>query len=203
MASGVAALDPAAGLFRYAIAPSGPGLKLLDDQALKNRADVVMMPPKAFRAMLRTHCRDAIVDHAAHHLGRRHPGQSAEQGFSASLARWSLIAGLALLLAGWFSPNATLVIIGLLTMPLFFGLVLIRLGATIDARRPIERPALRLPDDRLPIDPVLVLRAGAALLRGRRRPATGRGAGTARRSDSPARNPVHRGGGRHRDARGA
>ncbi len=156
MASGIAALNPAAAPFRYAIAPLGPGLKLLDDQALRNRADVVMMPPEAFRAMLRDHCRDAIVDHAAHHLGRSHPGQSAAQGFSAAQARWFLIVALVLLLAGWFSPNATLVIVGLLTMPLFFGLVLIRLGATIDAWRPVERPALRLPDDRLPFYSVLV-----------------------------------------------
>lgn len=156
IASGIAALDPAAGPLRFALAPSAFALKVLNSDALEGREDVVIMPQEGFRAMLREHCRDSIRDHVARHLGRLRPGQSAESGLSALQWRWSVMFGLSVALSSWLSPTVTLLVLGLLTMPLFFGLVLLRLAATIDARRPLPQAASRLPDDRLPIYTVLV-----------------------------------------------
>ncbi len=56
----------------------------------------------------------------------------------------------------WFAPDIALFVLAIITMPLFYGLVLIRLGATIDSWGVPAPTVLRLTDQQLPFYTVLV-----------------------------------------------
>ena len=156
LAAGIVALDEALCGFRLAISPDAAGRSILFRHQLFGRTDIAVMPPASFRAMLDAHCRVAIIDHAAHHLPNSRPGQSARQGLTrgqGSLTAAALALTLALL---WLSPEIALFALAIITMPLFYGLVLIRLGATIDSQGLPAPTVMRLPDVQLPIYTVLV-----------------------------------------------
>ena len=133
LAAGIAALDEALCGFRLAICPDDAARDILRRHHLSGRTDIVVMPPASFRAMLDAHCRDAILHHAAHHLIEIRPGQSARQGFTGGQRALAAATSALMLALLWLSPDIALLLLAVITMPLFYGLVVIRLGATIDS----------------------------------------------------------------------
>jgi hypothetical protein len=156
MAAGIAGLDEAASGFRVALSPSPAGIAALARHDLGGRPDVVMLPQHVFRAMLREQARDEVLDHASNHLARTRPGESARTGMTKRHGWLAGIVGGIFLLALWMSPQSALAGLSLLITPLFFALLVLRLGAVIDgwlARSP--RISL-LGDADLPVYSVLV-----------------------------------------------
>jgi glycosyltransferase XagB len=154
--AGIAALDESKCGFRIAISPSVSVLRATAAYDLRDRTDIVVMPVAAFRAMLREHVGAAIADRAAHDLERQHPGQSAAGGMS---ARQRIVCLAAVVLFGvlLFSHlQAALILLVLLTIPVFAALLVLRLGAVIEGWEPSVVPALPLPDAQLPTYTVLV-----------------------------------------------
>ncbi len=156
LAAGIVLLDEAYSGFRLAVSPDAAGRTILSRHRLAGRADIVVMPPDCFRTMLEAHCRDAILEHAAHHLPSVRPGQSARDGLTRRQA--ALAAAVVAMFPAlfWISMDIALLLLALVTMPLFYGLVLIRLGAAIDSRGLPAPTVMRLPDGQLPIYTVLV-----------------------------------------------
>ncbi|MGL4438931.1 MAG: glycosyltransferase, partial [Bosea sp. (in: a-proteobacteria)] len=156
LAAGIAPLDEARSGFRIAISPSEAVLRASAHHDLKDRTDVVVMPVAAFRAMIREHAGHDIADKASHDLARQWPGQSAVNGMSVS----QRVAGLAMIgifvLGLLIYPQAALIVLAILTIPLFAALLVLRLGAVIDGWTPTTLPTLPMPDAKLPIYTVLV-----------------------------------------------
>ncbi len=156
MAAGIAGLDEAASGFRIALPPSPASLAALTRHDLSGRSDVVMLPPAAFRTMLREQARDEVLDHASNHLARIRPGESARTGMTKQHGWLAGIAVGVFLLGLWLSPQKAIASLSLLSTPLFFALLVLRLGAVIDgwlARSP--RISL-LGDADLPVYSMLV-----------------------------------------------
>jgi cellulose synthase/poly-beta-1,6-N-acetylglucosamine synthase-like glycosyltransferase len=156
IAAGIAGLDEAASGFRIALSPSPAGLAALARHDLGGRADVVMMPPSAFRAMLRAQARDEVLDHASNHLARTRPGESARTGMTSRHGWLAALVGGGFVLALWLSPQKAIAGLSLLTTPLFFALIVLRLGAMIDGWLARPTPVTLLGDADLPIYSVLV-----------------------------------------------
>ena len=131
MAAGIAGLDEAASGFRIAVTLArrsrGAG-------AARSRGAPrwVMLPPSVFRAMLRRQARDQVLDHASNHLARIRPGESARTGMTGRRGWLAGIVGGMFLLALWLSPQTAIAGLSLLITPLFFALIVFRLGAMID-----------------------------------------------------------------------
>lgn len=156
MAASIAGLDEAASGFRVALSPSPAGLAALTRHNLAGRPDVVMLPPHVFRAMLRRQARDQVLDHASNHLARIRPGESARTGMT---RRHGWLAGIVcgmFLLALWMSPQSAIAGLSLLITPLFFALIVLRLGAMIDGWLASSPQIALLDDADLPIYSVLV-----------------------------------------------
>ncbi len=156
IASGIAPLDEAACGFRFALSPMTSGLKTLADHDLRGRTDIAIMPTDAFRDMLRRHARPQLLDYALNCVERVKPGQTAKYGMSAAQQRWlfaTLIMAAAVLL---ISLEVGMLLLSIATIPIFFGLVLLRVSAVIDAFAPARASPSRLSDRQLPIYTVLV-----------------------------------------------
>jgi hypothetical protein len=146
MAAGIAGLDEAASGFRIALPPSPAGLAAPARHDLAGRPDVVMLPPHVFRAMLRRQARDQVLDHASNHPARIRPGESARHGMTGRRGWLAGIVGGMFLLALWLSPQTANAGLSLLITPLFFALIVLRLGAMIDGWL-ASPPRISLPDD--------------------------------------------------------
>ncbi len=156
MAAGIARLDEAASGFRIALSPSPTGLAALSRHDLAGRPDVVMLPPHVFRAMLRGQARAEVLDHASNHLARIRPGESARTGMTGRHGWLAGIVGGIFLLALWLSPQTAIAGLSLLITPLFFALIVLRLGAMIDGWLASPPRISLLGDADLPIYSVLV-----------------------------------------------
>jgi phosphoglycolate phosphatase-like HAD superfamily hydrolase len=156
MLTGLVELDPACGPWRYALCPAVERFSALRRAGLGARADLVVMPPAAFRAMLRHHHRESIVDHAAQALERERPGASAMRGMTGVQRAWLL--AFALIVSGLIAVQATTAIwaLTLATMPVFYAMILMRLSAVIDAWSPLKAGVMPLRDQDLPVYTVLV-----------------------------------------------
>ena len=155
MASGIAPLEKAASGYAFALSPGEPGKRVLEKHDLSGRSDIVVMETTAFRQMLRDHAREAILAEAESALDRARPGQSARQGMTTM--QGVILAGLALLIVGigWMSAGLAIATFALLAGPLFASLVILRIGALIDAWEAPPIPDTPLPDARLPIYTIL------------------------------------------------
>lgn len=155
IASGIAPLDEAASGYAFALSPGEAGRRALEGHDLTGRSDVVVMEAAAFRQMLRDHAREAILVEADGALDRARPGQSARQGLT--WLQGLVLSGLAALIvgAGWISTALALATFALLAGPIFASLVVLRIGALIDAWEAPPIPETPLPDARLPIYTIL------------------------------------------------
>jgi cellulose synthase/poly-beta-1,6-N-acetylglucosamine synthase-like glycosyltransferase len=156
IAAGIAPLDEARSGFRIAISASDAALRVSSNHDLKHRDDVVVMPVAAFRTMLRDHAGATIADMASHDLEQQRPGQSAMTGMSNGQRIFGAIMVAALLACLLVHPQAALVILAILTIPIFAALLILRIGAVIDGWSPASVPALPMADAKLPIYTVLV-----------------------------------------------
>ncbi len=155
-ASGIAELDPARCGYRLAMSPSALQAEQLRSVAAADIQGVAIMPRAAFRTMLREACREANLDHASHHLARSRPGLSALAGATRRQKQAAILLGFVVPVVAWASPGVGLGILAVLAMPIFFMLVLLRLGAVIDAMAPAQDRLRRLADVNLPFYTVLV-----------------------------------------------
>jgi cellulose synthase/poly-beta-1,6-N-acetylglucosamine synthase-like glycosyltransferase len=155
-AAGIVALAPNPQGWRYAMTPTPDMARLSRRHALAGRRDVVLIERAGFRAMLRRHAAANLADHAAHDLGRRHPGLSAEGAGNVRQRLGLLALVLCLCFLALSAPNVAISVAALLTLPIFLLLVLLRCGAAIEAIGPAPPPRMRLKDDDLPVYTVLV-----------------------------------------------
>lgn len=156
LAAGIAPLDEMRSGFRIAISPSEAVLRASARHDLKDRKDVVVMPVAAFRNMLRSQARATIADNASHGLDREKPGSSAINGMSTGQRIGSAIMAAMMLACLFLYLQAALIILAILTIPVFAALLILRLGAVIDGWMPASIPALPMTDARLPVYTVLV-----------------------------------------------
>lgn len=163
--AGIVQLDEAQSGFRIAITPTKAVLAAFRRHDLRNRTDVVVMSPAAFGAMLDDRVGAVLAEQASLGLERQQPGFSAMTGMS----RRQRIGGM-MLVAVLFAclmayPRAALLVLAILTIPVFATLLVLRLGAAIDGWWQEAPPALPAGDARLPVYTVLVpLHREAAVL---------------------------------------
>jgi glycosyltransferase XagB len=156
MAAGLVALDQSLSGFRFAITPTEAVLRASVTDALRDRQDVVVMPVAAFRTMLRDHARDEILATASHGLEHQRPGESAAAGLSLGQKLTGCLVAAALIWSLVSQPQVALIILAILTLPIFAVLLVLRIGAVIDGWEPDPVPVLPIPDHKLPVYTVLV-----------------------------------------------
>ncbi|MGX5735435.1 glycosyltransferase family 2 protein [Bosea thiooxidans] len=144
--------------FRFVLAPEGPALRRMLEAGPRGRTDVAVTTPRLFEEGLRAANASGLAQHLAGldeaGLGR----DSARTGAS----RGQMIAtglGLAVTaLGGVFAPLETFFALALLLGPVFLGLILLRLAATMEDKAPDlwRGYRWRLDDSRLPTYTVAV-----------------------------------------------
>lgn len=155
IAAGIAPLDET-GRYRLALAPGPAESGALAQHDLSDRPDIVVMPRPTFRRMLRRHAREQIVHHASHHLAEIRPDLSARAGLNLRQALALAALAMALLASAQLSGTAAFLLLAFFTTPVFTSLLVLRLGAMIDAWTPAAAPATPLPDAELPLYTLLV-----------------------------------------------
>lgn len=156
LAAGIVPLDASQSGFSIALTSSEAVLRASAHHDLKHRDDVVVMPVKAFRNMLRQSARETILHNASHGLAKTRPGQSAASGATRRQAIAGLIVTTIFIWCLFAFPQAALILLAILTLPIFGTMLVLRLGAVIDGWTPDPVPSLPLSDKRLPIYTILV-----------------------------------------------
>lgn len=148
----------AAARFRFILAPEGPALRQMLESGPRRRGDIAVTTPRRFAQALRDANGAILAEHAANldEVGRARDGArlgaSRGQRIATGLALTAAAAG------GVLAPLETFFALALLLGPVFLGLILLRLAASM------EQPAAelrrtqrwRIDDSRLPVYTVAV-----------------------------------------------
>jgi cellulose synthase/poly-beta-1,6-N-acetylglucosamine synthase-like glycosyltransferase len=152
--SGVAAL--AGPERRFVIVAEGRMIPPLLLASESFRRSVLLMSPGNFRTALRRKAGMQIAREAANGLERIYPGLSAREGPSPGQIGVLAAIVFALSFFGTLEPALTLVIGGLLMVPLFLLLATFRIAATFEPESALAQRLRPLSEARLPVFTVLV-----------------------------------------------
>lgn len=146
------------GCFRFILAPQGTALRRMLEAGPRNRRDIAVTTPRRFAEALRHGNADTLAEQAAGLDSAGLARDSARTGAS----RGQVIAtgcGVAVAALGSiFAPLETFFGLALLLGPLFLGLILLRLAASIERTAPDlwRSHRWRIDDARLPVYTVAV-----------------------------------------------
>jgi cellulose synthase/poly-beta-1,6-N-acetylglucosamine synthase-like glycosyltransferase len=150
---------------RFVIVPEGRMIAPLLSASQPFRGSILLMAPGRFRTTMRERTGARIARTAAEGLERLHPGMSAREG--PGHAQIGCLAALVFMLGffGTLEPALTVVIGGLLLVPLFLLLATFRIAATFEPEGAAAQRVRPLSDGQLPVFTVLVplYREGAVL----------------------------------------
>ena len=152
--SGVAAL--AGPERKFVIVAEGRMIPPLLSAGDSFRSSVLLMSPRHLRAALRQRAGLPIAREAAMGLERVHPGLSAREGPSPGQIGCLAAIVFSLSFFGTLEPALTLIIGGLLLVPLFLLLATFRIAATFEPERAAAQRVRPLSDRQLPVFTVLV-----------------------------------------------
>lgn len=141
----------------FVMAPSGTSLvQLLKARRLPGHALAITTPSLLARAVLQTHER-RIADQAAHGLPEKSPEHSIRDGTSPLQIAGSSCLALLLSSSSYLAPGLTLALSATILSPLFLGMIVLRLAASL-LSHPVEPPRRHLPSDdaALPVYTVIV-----------------------------------------------
>lgn len=144
--------------FRFILAPEGPALRRMIEAGPRNRSDIAVTTPRRFAGALRQSNAGALAEHAA----GLDPAGLARESARTGVSRGQMIAagsGLATTaIGGIFAPLETFFGLALLLGPLFLGLILLRLAASIERSAPDlwRSRRWRIDASRLPVYTVAV-----------------------------------------------
>jgi cellulose synthase/poly-beta-1,6-N-acetylglucosamine synthase-like glycosyltransferase len=141
---------------RFVIVPEGRMVAPLLSASEPFRRSILLMAPGRFRAAMRDRAGFRIAREAAEGLERMQPCMSARDG--PRHGQIGFLAALVFMLGffGALEPALTLVIGGLLLVPLFLLLATFRIAATFEPERAAAQRVRPLSDGQLPVFTVLV-----------------------------------------------
>jgi len=143
---------------RFVLAPEGPALRRMLEAGPRERTDIAVTTPQLFEDGLRTANASGIAQHVA---GLDEAGLIRDSARTGASRGQTIAAGLGLAattLGGIFAPLEAFFTLALLLGPVFLGLILLRLAATMEDEAPDlwRSHRWRLDDSRLPIYTVAV-----------------------------------------------
>ena len=144
--------------FRFILAPEGAALRRMLEAGPRNRRDIAVTTSRAFADALRRSNAAALADHAA---GLDPAGLERDSARTGASRGQVIAAGCGVTVAaigGVFAPLETFFGLALLLGPLFLGLILLRLAASIERSAPNlwRSHRWRIDDARLPVYTVAV-----------------------------------------------
>ena len=155
-----AGIAPTAGdpRFRFVLAPEGPALRRMLEAGPHGRTDVAVTTPRLFEEGLRAANAAGIAQHVA---GLDEAGLARDSARTGASRGQMIATGLGLAvtaLGGVLAPLETFFALALLLGPVFLGLILLRLAATMENKAPDlwRSHRWRLDDSRLPTYTVAV-----------------------------------------------
>jgi cellulose synthase/poly-beta-1,6-N-acetylglucosamine synthase-like glycosyltransferase len=151
-------LDASQGGPRFALAPQGDRLRQLLARPRGSLDGAAIATPRRLRALARQARRPALRHHLSHALPDALPHLSARDGFSAAQAGVLLCSWCALCFGLAYDAGRTGDILMALLLPLFLGLVVLRLAGLLDTAPVRLKPggAFQIPDAELPVYTVAV-----------------------------------------------
>ena len=144
--------------FRFILAPEGPALRRMLEAGPRNRDDIAVTTPRRFGDALRHSNAGALAEQAA----GLDPAGLARDSARTGASRGQVIAAgcgvAAAAIGGVLAPLETFFGLALLLGPLFLGLILLRLAASIERSAPDlwHSHRWRIDDARLPVYTVAV-----------------------------------------------
>lgn len=154
---GLAPLDGARNGRRLVVAPVGKrAVALLAAGRPLGEGLTITTPSALSRAVLRSQA-SAVARAAASGLADAQPHQSYRDGSTRTQQLLLVLAGSAVIASGWLAPERTLSALTLASAAIFFGMVLVRLGAARERipTKPV-RPLRREADGELPVYTLIV-----------------------------------------------
>lgn len=144
--------------FRFILAPEGPALRRMIETGPRNRADIAVTTPRGFGDALRHSNAGALAEHAAGLDAAGLRRDSARTGASRGQVIAAGCGVSAAAIGGVLAPLETFFGLALLLGPLFLGLILLRLAASIERTAPDlwRSHRWRIDDARLPVYTVAV-----------------------------------------------
>jgi cellulose synthase/poly-beta-1,6-N-acetylglucosamine synthase-like glycosyltransferase len=144
--------------FRFILAPEGPALRRMLEAGPRDRDDIAVTTPRRFASALRQSNAGTLAEHAAGLDPAGLDRESARTGASRGQVIAAGCAVAAAALGGVFAPLQTFFGLALLLGPLFLGLILLRLAASIERSAPDlwRSHRWRIDDARLPAYTVAV-----------------------------------------------
>ncbi len=154
---GIAPTDGAA-RFRFILAPEGPSLRRMLEAGPRDRDDIAVTTPRDFGDALRRSNAELLAEHAA---GLDPAGLARDSARTGASRGQGIAAGCgisAAAIGGVFAPLETFFGLALLLGPLFLGLILLRLAASLERTAPDlwRSHRWRIDDARLPVYTVAV-----------------------------------------------
>lgn len=144
--------------FRFILAPEGPALRRMIEAGPRHRNDIAVTTPRRFGDALRHSNAGPLAEHAA----GLDPAGLARDSARTGASRGQAITGgcgiAAAATGGVFAPLETFFAFALLLGPLFLGLILLRLAASIERSAPDlwRSHRWRIDESRLPVYTVAV-----------------------------------------------
>lgn len=144
--------------FRFILAPEGPALRRMLEAGPRNRHDIAVTTSRSFADALRHSNAGALADHAAGLDPAGLERDSARTGASRGQVIAAGCGAAAAATGGVFAPLETFFGLALLLGPLFLGLILLRLAASIERSAPDlwHSHRWRIDEARLPVYTVAV-----------------------------------------------
>ncbi|BCB17223.1 glycosyltransferase family 2 protein [Bosea sp. ANAM02] len=144
--------------FRFILAPDGAALRRMIEAGPRNRDDIAVTTPRRFADALRHSNAGTLAEHAA---GLDPAGLDRDSARTGASRGQVIAAGCGIAtaaLGGVFAPLETFFGLALLLGPLFLGLILLRLAASIERSSPDlwRSHRWRIDDARLPVYTVAV-----------------------------------------------
>ena len=144
--------------FRFILAPEGPALRRMIEAGPRHRDDIAVTTPRRFADAVRHSNAGALAEHAA---GLDPAGLTRDSARTGASRSQMIAGGLGVAMAavgGVFAPLETFFGLALLLGPLFLGLILLRLAASIERAAPDlwRSHRWRIDDARLPVYTVAV-----------------------------------------------
>ncbi|WP_293797179.1 glycosyltransferase family 2 protein [uncultured Bosea sp.] len=144
--------------FRFILAPEGPSLRRMLEAGPRHRGDIAVTTPRRFAGALRHSNAETLAEHAA---GLDPAGLARDSARTGASRGQAIAAGggvATAALGGVFAPLETFFGLALLLGPLFLGLILLRLAASIERSAPDlwHSHRWRIDEGRLPVYTVAV-----------------------------------------------
>jgi cellulose synthase/poly-beta-1,6-N-acetylglucosamine synthase-like glycosyltransferase len=144
--------------FRFILAPEGPALRRMLETGPRDRSDIAVTTPRRFAGALRHSNAETLADHAA---GLDAAGLARDSARTGASRGQVIVTGggvATAALGGVLAPLETFFGLALLLGPLFLGLILLRLAASIERTAPDlwRSHRWRIDDARLPVYTVAV-----------------------------------------------